>query len=252
MSGFSTFDKRRVATVVVVLLIAFLSGHLMQTILRDEPPMASVQDAPDAAPVIRRADEPKPLPTPPAATLMPILDRPPVLPERAAEPADVQEVRAEPCQPRAFATPAVAAMVTLTLRAPCHPSSVVTVRQGPLVAAQTTDAKGQLSVRLPALETDVVIEVEVGGAVAKAEAQVRDAEDYRHVALAWDGPQVLRLNAFEFGAARNEIGHVWSGAPKSPRRASRGSGGFLTRLVTRDGPSVACTANLRVRQPVFR
>ncbi len=239
MSVFSTWDRRRVATIVVVLFIAFLSGHLMQTILADDAPVASVRDAPDAAPVIRRGDEPKPLPTPPAATLMPILERPPVLPERADEPEvspDI-EASADPCQPRVFATPAVAATVILSLRAPCHHSTGVEIRQGPLVAMQTTDAEGRLTVRLPALATDVVIEVSVGETVVTAETQVTDAENYRHVALTWDGPQMLRLNAFEFGAARNDVGHVWSGAPKSPKRASRGSGGFLTRLLSEDGPS---------------
>lgn len=239
MGVFFALDKRRVATVVAVLLIAFLSGHLMQTILADDAPVASVRDAPDAAPAIRRAEEPKPLPTPPAATLMPILERPPVLPGRAAEPdrAGGRDARADPCLPRAFVTPTVAAMVTVTLRAPCHPETLVTLRQGPLVASQITDGEGRLNVRLPALETEVVIEVIVGDHVLSAAARVADAENYRHVALVWNGPQMLRLNAFEFGAARNEFGHVWAGAPKSPRRASRGSGGFLTRLVTENGPS---------------
>ena len=238
MGFFATLDKRRAATVVVVLLIAFLSGHLMQTILAEDAPVARVKDAPDAAPVMRSLEEPRPLPTPPAATLVPILDRPVILRDRAEEPPRDQETQARNCDPRLFATPAPAAMVTVTVRATCDPNAHVLVRQGNLRAVQRTNADGRLNLRLPALDERVEIEVTIGDQVLSAEAHVPEAANFQHVALSWSGPQMLRLNAFEFGAPRNSVGHVWSGAPKSPVRASRGTGGFLTRLVTEQGPSL--------------
>jgi hypothetical protein len=66
---------------------------------------------------------------------------------------------------------------------------------------------------------------------------VPDADDFQHVAIVWDGPQLLRLHAFEFGAKRDQFGHVWAKAPKSPDRATRGTGGFLTRLGDGNGTS---------------
>ena len=239
MSIFSSLDVRRVATVVAVLVIAFLSGHVMQTWLVDDAPLASAPTGPDAAPALESVTDPKPLPTPPAATLVPILERPPVLPSRPMD-AEQDTLAAAPaaCDPRLFLTPAPAGTFTLSYRAPCDAHAAVTIRQGPLLATQNLDSDGRLTVRIPALSEKLSVAVTLDQITLSADLLVSDALDFQHVALIWDGPQMLRRNAFEFGAARNEIGHVWSGAPKSPTRASRGTGGFLTRLISEDGPSV--------------
>ncbi len=237
MSFFSTLDKRRAATIVGVLLIAFLSGHLMQNVLINSTPVASITAAPDAAPVLKSLEERRPLPTPPAATLMPILDQPVILPRRVEEPNDGERYANAGCAPKLFTTKAPAAMITLSLRAPCHPVRLVGIEQGSFAASAYTDENGRMTVKLPALETNVAIKITVDEVELNTSMTVPEAENFQHVALMWTGPQMLQLNAFEFGAGRNEIGHVWSGAPKSPKRASRGSGGYMTWLVTDDGPS---------------
>lgn len=238
MSVLSSLNLRRVATVVGVLLVAFLSGHVMQTWLADDKPVASVTQAPDAAPTLKSVQEPKPLPTPPAATLMPILETPPVLPTRPMDGTpDMQARLSTGCDPRLFLTPAPAGTFSLSFRAPCDGEAEVEIRQGPLVATQRLDRTGRLALRIPALSDEVAVQVALGDTTLSAELTVPDALDFQHVALIWHGPQMLKLNAFEFGAARNEIGHVWSGAPKTPTRASRGTGGFLTRLTSDRGPS---------------
>lgn len=234
MSGLTSLTMRRVATAGVVLLIAFLSGYIMQNVLVETTPVSSVGDAPDAAPTIRTLDEPKPLPVPPAATLVPILETPPALPDR--RPAEDTAVR--DCEPRLFLTPAPAGTLTVTFRAPCDPGQTLHLRQGAVEFAQDLDANGRLSLRLPAFTDEVVIEARLGAVQLTGALTLPQALDYQHVALIWEGPQMLGLNAFEFGAARNEMGHVWWGAPKSPVRASRGSGGFMTRFVSDTGPSV--------------
>ena len=250
MSAFSSLDVRRVATVVVVLVLAFLSGHLMQTVLRDDKPVASVPQGPDAAPVLESVEEPRPLPTPPAATLMPILERPPILPTRPQDQVDDITATIEACDPRLFLTPAPAGTFTLAFRAPCDGGANITIRQGPLLAAQMLDDTGRLSLRMPALTEEVTIDVTLGDTTLSSKLNVPDAADYQHVALIWDGPQMLRLNAYEFGAAQNEIGHVWSGAPQTPIRASRGTGGFLTRLTHENGPSAEIYSLPSARAPV--
>ena len=237
MSFFSALDARRAVTVVVVLVLAFLSGHVMQTVLIDDDPVASISEGPDAAPVIETVQEPKPLPTPPAATLMPILERPPILPARPLD-ADQDLASVKACDQRLFLTPAPAGTFFLNFRAPCDGGSAVSIRQGALKFAQTLDETGRLELRMPALTEDVAVEVTLAGRKISGALNVTDALEFQHVALVWTGPQMLRLNAFEFGAARNEIGHVWSGAPKSPNRASRGTGGYLTRYTSETGPSV--------------
>lgn len=238
MSAFSSLNKRRVTTFVVVVLLAFLSGHVMQTVLVDDVPVASVTSGPDAAPIMESGEQPQPLPTPPAATLVPILERPPILPKRAQSVEDqTQATKSGGCASRLFLTPAPAGTVSMSFRAPCDGGAQIGIRQGPVVASQTLDTTGRLTIRMPALTEDVSITVTLNGETLSADISVPDALDFQHVVLMWDGPQMLRLNAFEFGAARNEIGHVWSGAPKTPVRASRGTGGFLTRMTTETGPS---------------
>ena len=238
MSAFSSLSKRRATTFVVVVLIAFLSGHVMQTALVDDQPVASVTSGPDAAPILRSGEERRPLPTPPAATLMPILERPPILPTRAQSSEDLaQTAKTQGCTPRLFLTPAPAGTVSLSFRAPCDGGAQVDIRQGLVLASQMLDETGRMMIRMPALTEDVSISVTLNEETLSADLSVPNALDFQHVVLMWDGPQHLRLNAFEFGAARNEIGHVWSGAPKTPVRASRGRGGFLTRLTTDTGPS---------------
>ena len=236
MSFFSTLDRRRAVTFVGVLVVAFLCGHVMQNVLAVPVEVTSAPPGPDAAPILRTHEEPKPLPVPPAATLMPILDRPAILPKRVDE-ALVQEDAHGGCEPNLFATRAPAAMITLVLRAPCHPDQLVEIEQGPITASAYLDGDGRMAIKVPALIEDAEITAKFDDVVLKTTLTVPEAENFQHVSLMWSGPQILRLNAFEFGAARNEIGHVWSGAPKTPTRASRGSGGFMTRLVTEDGPS---------------
>ena len=240
MGFLATLDKRRIATVLVVLLIAFLTGHVMQTVLADKEPVAAINGGPDAAPVLRSNEDPKPLPTPPAATLMPILERPPLLPRRVQEPMRIwrDAKMAEPdCTASATAQPSPAATVTLRIDAPCHKGATVRVRQGQIVADAYTNAQGKLTMRMPALSETVAFEVELGDKLIRTIAKVPEAPNFQHVALLWTGKQALRLHAYEFGALKNQFGHVWSGAPKSPIRASRGSGGFLLRLGDGTGAS---------------
>ena len=241
MRFFSSLDRRRIATFVVVLVVAFLTGHVMQTVLADTNPLASITDGPDAAPVLRQVEEPQPLPTPPAATLVPIILRPPVLPHRVEEHASLAPlapgVAAASCDPKLEVRPAPAATMRVLLHAPCARNEIVTVSHGLLNASGTTDGAGRLDLRLPALEIKANVSVSVDGITLEASTEVPDADNFQRVALLWEGPQNLRLNAFEFGARRNELGHVWAGAPKTPTRASRGSGGYLTEITSDSGRS---------------
>ncbi len=238
MSMFAALDKKRVVTALVTLLIAFLTGHLMQTVLADKTPVAAVDDAPDAAPVLRSIEEPKPLPTPPAATLVPILGTPPVLPDRVKERRGQRRDASAPsaCKPGAVASAAPGATIVVRVQT-CQAQARVTLRQGDITVDQTSDKEGRAEIRIPAFRERVELDVTHPGGTETLGVTVTDATNYEHVALQWTGPQVLKMHAYEFGARRNQFGHVWSGAPKSPIRAARGSGGFLTGLGDGSGAS---------------
>ncbi len=236
MSFLASLDKRRWGTALVTLVLAFFCGYVMQNILADQPPVAIINDGPDAAPLMRQGDEPKPLPVPPAATLVPILERPPVLPDRVDE--DQARAGDDPgCSPVLTVEAAPAATLRVTLAAPCHTDTRVSLQQGDMAVTAETDAKGDINLRIPALSSNPVINVAIAGKRLTATTEIPDATEFLHVAIQWTGQQALRINAYEFGAQKSQFGHVWSGAPKSPSRASRGSGGFLTKLGDEHGRS---------------
>lgn len=220
--GFFATLKQRWVTVLVTLGLAFASGYIMENELSDRS--ASRQRA-----------EPPLQPEPPSAMQVPSLGTPPMMPGRARERRLVL-IGEQGCTPRLFVNPAPAATLRIDLYAPCRPDADVTLRQGILVAALKTDARGRLHVRIPALDATSEVALEFEHEVMTAMVEVPGTDDYRHVILAWDGPQALRINAYEFGASKAEMGHVWAGSPKSPARAVRGSGGFLTRIGNGTGP----------------
>lgn len=237
MRFFASLDRRRWITAGVTLLLAFLSGFLMQHVLIDREPVAAVGGAPDAARKLRQTEEPKPLPVPPAATLVPILLQPPILPDRVDEARAPGDSRG--CEPRLTVEAAPAATLQVHLDAPCHANTRFVLRQRPLSAALSTDGAGRWRARLPAMSSTPVVEVVLGAERLTVGAEVPEAEDYHHAALQWDGPQHLFINAYEFGAEEGTDGHVRPGAPAGPDRALKGEGGYLTSLGDGAGPGFA-------------
>lgn len=219
MRIFKSLDKRRWGTALITLVLAFSSGYITQHVLAERGPAVMVSQ-PSA--------EPGPMPLAPVATLRPQLARPPILANRVAQPASRPENQG--CKPQLSVTPAPAATLRIELGAPCHGLARVHVTQGDVTASMATDKTGGLSLRIPAFSTEPEVSISIAGMKLTATAKVPEAEFFDHVALQWSGSQDLRINAYEFGAQKSQFGHVWSGAPKSPARATRGSGGFLTRL----------------------
>ncbi|MCE0505709.1 translocase [Roseivivax sp. GX 12232] len=135
------------------------------------------------------------------------------------------------CAIQARAETSAAAMVSLTLEAPCHGAERVTLHHSGLMFTATTKPDGSLSLEVPALsETAVFIFSFAGGAGAVAQTEVSSLSFYDRVALQWRGDAGLGLHAREGGAEYFAPGHIWSGAPGEVATAARGEGGFLVRL----------------------
>jgi len=135
------------------------------------------------------------------------------------------------CEISAKARPVAAAMVNLTLAAPCMPTERVTVHHAGLVFSQTTDADGNLNITVPALEKDAVFIVAfTNGEGGVAQTTVEDISDFDRVVLQWKGDTGFQLHAREFGADYNSDGHVWSGATRDSTFGVTGQGGYLSRL----------------------
>lgn len=223
MRSFASLNKRRVIMTFGVLCIAFLCGQVMQSI---------------AANPLDRADnaKAKPLPMEPAANN---LAQPPRMPGRTKAKLvsnfRTVSLSGTACIPQLTLKRIPGAMIDVTFLG-CR-SRPIALQQGEIEITAKTDASGKLQLRIPAFDSKAVVSVLFDGDVIQSTIEVPEADAYQHVAIVWEGSQVLGMHAFEFGAKRNQFGHVWAGAPKSPQRATRGNGGFLTRLGDGSGAS---------------
>ncbi len=240
MSLFASLNWRRVLMIVGTLLIAFGSGHVMQTAAVKNTPIAKPGATPDAAPLIRGADQPPELPVPPAATLTPIFVTPPNLRDRVTRDQPLLQLprddarlvpQGAPCRANLKAEAKPAGMIGLTVSAPCWPSSKIEIRHSGLNITETFDAQGRLEIDLPALSATARVEVAFPDKTfGHATLDLPAVESLYRVVLAWEDTQILTLHALELGAAYGERGHIHSAHPETAERALRGKGGFLTRL----------------------
>jgi len=150
---------------------------------------------------------------------------------------ETEAVTALQCEITANARPVAAAMVNLTLEAPCLPDERVTVHHSGLLFSQTTDETGVLDITVPALSRDAVFIVAFSnGEGGVAQTTVEEMVDFDRVALQWKGEAGFQLHAREFGAEYGSAGHVWSGAARDMSYGVTGQGGFISKLGNPDVP----------------
>ncbi len=141
---------------------------------------------------------------------------------------DVATGDLDPCAVWLVVTPEINALLQLSLYAPCDGDAVVTIAHGGLRFDESLGADGQLDLSLPALNADGMIQVtfadmrEVTDAAAVTGFALHD-----RVAIQWQGPAFLDLNAYEFGADFGAPGHV---SPSSPSLPGADASGFLISL----------------------
>ena len=129
------------------------------------------------------------------------------------------------------ATPAVAAMINLSVSASCLPGDRVTVTHAGLTFTEVLDADGVLEISVPAMAVDAQFDVNFpNGYVATATADVASLQFYDRVAVQWTG---------ETGPTNPRVGirrnlwrrwPVWFGNERDLTAVIGGRGGFLMRL----------------------
>lgn len=135
------------------------------------------------------------------------------------------------CKVSLGAETGAAAMVTLTLAAPCAPKTAVTIHHQGMMFTIMTDAEGSAQIDVPALaEVSVFLAAFDNGPGAAATTMVPEVVGYDRAVLQWQGANGLGLHALEFGAAYGEAGHVWAEAARDAAIVESGTGGYLTRL----------------------
>jgi len=207
-----------------------------------DPVMETSVDAsiPLSKPILASAD----LPSPPQDTAMPIpLPETDDLQTRMAATEGSAPETASPtdetprnqfglaCGPIVSASASNAAMVSLTLTAPCRSEQLLFVEHGDLTFSGQTNHLGTYTAEVPALERDAKFTIYfIDGEEASAEVMVPDVDAMDRVALLYSAKSGLEIHALEFGAEYDEDGHVWVGAARDVAGAAKAGGGFLTVL----------------------
>lgn len=123
-----------------------------------------------------------------------------------------------------------AAMVMLSLRAPCQINTALTVQFQGLMFSGTTSNIGTYSVLVPAITPKSEFRLTLAGTEpVVASVNVPQAGQYTRVAVQWAGNAELQIHAFEFGHLGRKK-HVWNGAPQSLAQATQARGGYIVRL----------------------
>ena len=139
------------------------------------------------------------------------------------------------CKPSLTAEPGAAAMVNLTLSAPCLSGDRVTIHHSGLKFTEIVGDEGNLDVTVPAMSEKAVFVVAfTNGDGAVAQTNVDSLTFYDRVAVQWKGQSGIELHAREFGADYGSDGHVWRGGPRDVSAVAGGAGGFLTQLGNSD------------------
>lgn len=147
-----------------------------------------------------------------------------MLPTAPPEPVAMAPV----CDSILTAVLGAAAMVDLTLTAPCAPDAAVVIHHQGMMFTLVTDSTGKVQVTVPALaEVSVFVAALQDGSGAAASIMVPELANFDRAVLQWQGAGGMELHALEFGASYADDGHVWAGAA---RDATTAAGGFMTRL----------------------
>ena len=133
------------------------------------------------------------------------------------------------CEITASAEVQAAAMVEISLKAPCQGNERVTIHHSGMMFTETTAADGSLKVLVPALNSQAFFMFAFAdGDGTSVEKHVDGLEFYDRVVVQWKGDLGFELHAREFGADYGTAGHVWENAARDMSVAAKGEGGFLT------------------------
>jgi hypothetical protein len=134
------------------------------------------------------------------------------------------------CAVSAFAEPIAAAMVKLSMEAPCLPNERVTIHHNGMIFTETTTFNGTLDLTVPALAKDAVFVLAFSnGDGAVAQTLVEDLGEYDRSVLQWKGNAGFQIHAREFGAGYGDAGHLWESSPGAIADAVTGNGGVMAR-----------------------
>ena len=252
LNKFKTLDKRKIFTVSATFFVAWATGFAMQNSDLIAEQLGVTQVSPVHAVELASADlttkndttsaHQFTMPRPPRAALHPVsgqIDKAAIR-ERVRRSAIRKTPAVEfqqfspfglACSATFTVKPAPAAMVNVTLNAPCHGREAVEISHNGLAFTVRTTTFGAASVTVPAMAKDAEFEVRFNnGETLWAATSVPEFTIYDRVAVQWQGKSNLKIHALEFGARYADAGHVWAKAPRTISYGVQARGGFIVDL----------------------
>ncbi len=130
--------------------------------------------------------------------------------------------------PSVSMSPGRAARTTLLIAAPCLAGTVAEVSYSNIDLAVMLDADGNGKITVPGFDTYTPASLYfANGEALDIELQFRDVQRISRIAIAWQAPVALELNALEFGATYGDSAHVRPENPRGYKEIRKTGGGFL-------------------------
>lgn len=124
-----------------------------------------------------------------------------------------------------------AAIVELSIAAPCFEDSSFVVMHEELGFSAVTDEDGNAVVSVPVLVTNAEFSVSFGNILqATTDIFVPELRQYDRAVLQWESADNMRLHALEGGAQIGDPGHVWSASIHTAEDTREGRHGFVVYL----------------------
>ncbi|WP_137700993.1 hypothetical protein [Marimonas lutisalis] len=154
-----------------------------------------------------------------------------VEPQTAPAVSQPQSTANAGCTAEMTAETMAAALVKVSLSAPCLPNERVTMEHAGMKFTEATDASGMLEIVVPALEEQASFTANFGnGESTTTTTTVSSLSFYDRAVVQSEGESSVSLHALEYGADYDDNGHVWSGASGGIESAATGKGGFIISL----------------------
>ena len=129
----------------------------------------------------------------------------------------------------ATASSGPAALTDLTVSAPCTPGSVAELDYGGLRLGVAIDSNGMGKIVVPGFAAMMPATLSFAdGSKHQFDLAFSGFDEVERLAVAWDAPVMLTLNALEFGAEPGSAGHIGPANPRSYADVSKAGGGFQT------------------------
>lgn len=161
------------------------------------------------------------------------------LPDRIVEFGQELSQSAAPlvCEVNATASPASAAMVQISVQAPCLVNERVTVHHNGMMFTETTTQDGSMDLLVPALSKRAFFMLAfANGKGTSVQSDVVGLDQYDRVVMQWNDNRGFELHAHELGAASGTKDLAWTNATQDPSGVKDSDDGFLIRVGNANAP----------------